>query len=139
MNKNLREINSEELNKFADLGYLTVGKLLDFLNELMDSGQINRDSLVLSQRVEDFYFEENEWGVVKKQGEHYQWFVDHNKKIDDGFYLDKEKFPLELNSQERFLQKISDEQIEESLDQYHPVYSSLKFNDDSNVYLNIHY
>lgn len=139
MNKNLNEINSEELKKFSELGYLTVGKLLDFLSELIDSGQITRDSLVLSQRVEDFYFEENEWGVVKKQGEHYKWFVEHNKRIEEGFYLDKEKFPLELNTDERFLQKISDEQIEESLDLYHPVYTSLKFDDDENIYLNLHY
>lgn len=139
MSKNPHEIDSEELKKFSELGYLTVGKLLDFLSELIDSGQITRDSLVLSQRIEDFYFEENQWGVVKKQGEHYNWFIEHNKRIDSGFYLDKEKFPLEVNSEERFLQKISDEQIEESLDQYHPIYSILKFNDDKNIYLNLHY
>lgn len=139
MNKNPHEINSEELKKFSDYGYLTVGKLLNFLNDKIKSGELTEDSLVLSQRVEDIYFEENEWGVVKKKGEHYEWFEQHNKKIDDGFFNDKNKFPLEINKNEEFLNKISDEQLEESIDQYHPVWCPLNYENDTNLYLNLHY
>lgn len=133
------EITKQELDRFREFGYLTVGRLIDFLNEKIESGELSRDSLVLSQRVEDFYFEENEWGVVKKKGDHYNWFLEHNKKIDEGTYLDKEKFPIDMGPNEEFMKKIPDEQIDESIEQYHPVWRPLTYDGDENLYLDLHY
>ena len=53
----------EDLSRYED--YLTVGRLKKFLENNPD---LPDDALVLTQRVEDKYYEENGWGVVLKEG-----------------------------------------------------------------------
>lgn len=73
--------------------YFTVDQLLDFI----EKNNIPRDSKILTQRVEDFYYENNDWGVVYKEGEF------------------------------------------DELEQYSPVWCPVKYNDDDNLYLDLHY
>jgi hypothetical protein len=136
MDKKTREISLEDLKNYDY--YCTVGKLLEFIKSKLDSGELTKDSLVLSQRIEDFYFEKNGWGVVKKEGEHYHWSLEHNKKIDEGVYLDKEQYPL-IKEDSPILKKITEEEMEDSKDEYHPIWCPVVYTDDKNLYLDLHY
>jgi hypothetical protein len=51
------EIKVEDLSRYRESGHLTVGKLKEAIANMPDDG------LVLVQRIEDMYFEENNWGV----------------------------------------------------------------------------
>lgn len=133
-----REITKEDLGKYRHNGYYTVGQLLKFIQDGLESGKLNQDSLVLSQRVEDMYFEENNWGVVKKEGEHYHYCMTHNKRIDEGYFLNKEEFP-DIKGDEPFLNKVSQEELDAAKDQYHPIWCPVIYNDDNNLYLDLHY
>ena len=46
--------------------YLTIGKLRKFLQE---HPELPDYALVLTQRVEDVYYEQHGWGVVLKEGD----------------------------------------------------------------------
>ena len=63
----------EDLSRYED--YLTVGRLKKFLENNPD---LPDDALVLTQRVEDVYYEENGWGVVLKEGYPYQLTIDES-------------------------------------------------------------
>lgn len=132
----LREIKLEELEKYKDFGFNTVGQLLDFINSKLESGEISRESLVLSQRIEDKYFHEGDWGVIKKEGDHFYWFKEHNKRIQDGYFSDEKQFPNVTPEQ---IKKISDEDLEASKEQYHPIWCPVVYKDDTNLYLDLHY
>ncbi len=134
MDKKTREISLEDLKNYDY--YCTVGKLLEFIKSKLDSGELTKDSLVLSQRIEDFYFEKNGWGVVKKEGEHFHWLKEHNKKIEEGVFEDEEKFP---NVKSEHMKKISEEELEDSKDQYHPIWCAIVYKNDRNLYLDLHY
>ena len=56
----------EDLSRYKDC--LTIGRLKKFLEQ---HPELPDDSLVLTQRVEDRYYENNGWGVVLKEGHHY--------------------------------------------------------------------
>jgi hypothetical protein len=132
------EINQEDLKRYAFNGYYTVGQLLEYIQTKIASGELTHDSLVLSQRIEDVYFEKNGWGVVKKEGEHYHYCLNHNNKIEDGHYLNKEQYP-KIKGDEPFLNKISEEEMENSKEQYHPIWCPVVYEGDKNLYLDLHY
>lgn len=61
---NIKEITKEDLkNKYRH--HLTIGGLRDFLNkhDLPDNGR------VLIQRIEDFYYDNNNWAVYLKESD----------------------------------------------------------------------
>lgn len=130
-------ISPESLENFKR-DFCTVGKLLKFLNEKLESGDLTEDSLVLSQRIEDRYFETDGWGVVRKKGWWYHYALDHNKKIDECYYLNKEEFP-NIEENDPILNKYSEEDLEQIKDQYHPVFCPVFYNDDNNLFLDSHY
>lgn len=138
MENKIREIKLEELKKYNYNGYYTVGQLLEFIQEKLDSGAITKESAILSQRIEDMYFEKNGWGVVKKEGDHFNYCVEHNKKIDDGIYLNKEEYP-DIKGDEEFLNKVSEQEMENSKEQYHPIWCPVVYKNDKNLYLDLHY
>jgi len=58
----VREISKEQLtNEYR--GFLTVGDLKEFLYR----HNLPTNAKVVIQRVEDFYFEKNQWGVYLKE------------------------------------------------------------------------
>jgi hypothetical protein len=130
----LKILSKEKLLSYRDSHYLTVGGLLEFIK----NNNIPDDAIVVSQRVEDIYFENHNWGVYKKEGEHANWMKDINEKIDSGVYDDKEKFPLMT---EEMKKKFSDKDIEDACDQYHPVWCPVLYRDDKNdiLFLDLHY
>ena len=133
----------------------TIGGLLDFIFE----HKLPKTGNILVQRIEDCYYEGSDisgfsgcktakdgifppgskssgWGTVKKKGTHYHDALNWNKKID-GEFNDKEEYPdLDVSK----LKKFTNEEIQESLNEYHPIWCPVKFNDDDeNLYLDLHY
>ena len=130
----LNEYTKEELNTSGWLKTaLTVGKLKAFLNE----NNLPDDALVMVQRIEDKYFENNKWGVYLKHGEHSNRLSEHNKDIENGKYLDKSNFP---DITPEHLVPFTQEQIKDAMEQYHPAFSCVKYHDEENLlFIDSHY
>lgn len=133
MEKKLPEviINLEDLERYRKSGFLTVGDLKEKIKNLPDDG------LVLVQRIEDIYYEENHWGVVLKEGEHYHYGKQWNEDLASGKYKDMEKYP-KANPEE--WKTFTDDDLELLKEQYHPAWSAVGYKDDpNNLYLDLHY
>ena len=128
--KKIREISLDELEGYRKNGFLTVKRLKGMLEKLPDDG------LVLVQRVEDMYYEENGWGVLKKPGEFYYQYKMMNEEIRAGKFDNKEEYP-EINPEN--LKEIPEEELELYKEQYHPAWCCLKYNDDKHLYIDLHY
>ena len=115
--------------------YCTVGRLREFLAE----HNLPDDAKVFIQRVEDFYFEENNWGTVKKEG----WMYCSDKALIEnakpgGKYHNKKEYP---RMTEEHIQGILDMEahLDEAKDEYMPAFCPVKYKDDDNLYLDAHY
>ena len=127
------ELSKEDLKKYANGHHLTVARLKDFLNE----HNLPDDAIVVVQRIEEVYYEKHHWGSYLKKGEHTFHAEQWNRDIESGKFLDKEQFP---NMREEILIPFTEEQIKESMEQYHPVWSCVRYNDDSDIlFLDLHY
>lgn len=160
----MRELTKEELLKYRDGGFLTVGRL----KEILEKHDYPDDAIVVVERVEDHYYEggvdisgcggcldspdgiyppgsrSGEWGVYLKGGDSYYYFKKHNEDIDTGKYLNKEKFPKiteeYLAKNPNFLKKTTEEELHLMQTQYHPVWSPSIHKDEKDIlFLNLHY
>lgn len=126
-----KELTKEDLQKFNHT--LTVGKLKKFLEE----HNLPDDAIVVTQRVEDFYFEKGNWGVYKKEGHHSFQARKYNKKIDSGEFLNKEDYP---NINPENLKKYTEEEIDSMKEQYHPAWCCVRYEDDKDIlFIDLHY
>ena len=127
-------IKKEDLLKYKKNGYLTVGGLLEFIKE----NEIPNDAIVVTQRIEDIYYEQHGWKVYKKEGEHSHYMKTFNRKVDEGFYDDKEQYP-DITEEDK--KKFTEEDIEASMEQYHPVWCPVLYKDDKDdiLFLDLHY
>ena len=127
-------LSKEKLLSYKESGYLTVGGLLEFIKE----HNLPDDAIVVTQRVEDIYYETHNWGIYLKEGEHTRWMKDFNKKIDDGVFEDKDQYPLFT---EEMKKKFSDDDIKDAFEQYHPVWCPVLYRDDKDdiLFLDLHY
>lgn len=122
-------LTQETLKKYKD--HLTIKKLKEMIQDLPDDG------LVLVQRIEDFYFENNNWGVILKEGESYHYSKKWNDDLDSGKYDDRNKYP---NAKTEDFKSYTPEELELTKDQYHPAWCVVKYKDDpNNLYLDLHY
>ena len=124
---------AEEI-KNSKIEYLTVGKLLAYIKE----NNISNDALVLIQRIEDIYFEENGWSTVKKEGFMYNSEKEIIDKAKSGVYSDKSKYS---NMTDEILKSIieSEDTLDECKEEYITVFSPVKYKNDDNLYLDAHY
>jgi hypothetical protein len=123
-----------ELEKFKKNGhYCNVGRLLDFI----EKHNIPRDGMVLIQRVHDVYFDKHNWTPIKKEGFHYHNAKEHNDKVKFGVYMDREQYPRMTDEMRTAM--ISEEEMEQSKEQYVVVFCPVKYQDDDNLYLDAHY
>jgi hypothetical protein len=122
----------EDLSRYED--YLTVGRLKKFLENNPD---LPDDALVLTQRVEDKYYEENGWGVVLKEGFWYHAFNENNIRMADEILRREngEEPEYDIEDPSKAITELNDENKE----QYHPAFSCLRYNDDNNLYIDLHY
>ena len=129
--KNLKELSKKELKEYVH--YLTVGRLKEFLNE----HDLPDDALVVTQRVEDHYYENNNWGVYLKEGESTYYAKQKNKDIKSGKYFDKENYP---DAKPEDMKPYTDEEIRKTMEQYTPVWCCVRYPDDKDIlFLDLHY
>ena len=129
-NKKVRVI--EDPNKYKD--YLTVGKLRKFLEQ---NPELPNDSLVLIQRVEDMYYEKGVCGVVLKEGHYYNMVKTNNVRMQEEIQRRKngEHPKYEMEDPSKYITELTDEWKE----QYHPAWTCLRYRDDNNLYIDLHY
>lgn len=82
------------------------------LREFLNSTDLPNDGLVMIERVEDIYYENHSWKVYLKDG-------DYTKEL------------RETGSDEK--------DIFNSMNQYHPAFCTLKYPEDKNLFINLHY
>jgi len=122
----------EDLSSYKN--YLTVGKLRKYLEQ---HPELPDDANVLIQRVEDRYYEKNGWGVVLKEGYHYQMNKTHNIRMEEEIRRRKngEHPKYDTEDPSKHIVELGDSMKE----QYHPAFSCLKYKDDDNLYIDLHY
>ncbi len=135
--KKLRVLSKEELLKYRDSHYLTVGRLLEFIKE----HSIPEDAIIVTQRIEDVYYEKHNWGVYTKEGEHYHNAVNTNENMNqeiDRRMLGEEPH-YSMENPAAYLMSESD--MEFLKEQYHPVWCPVLYKDDRDdiLFLDLHY
>jgi hypothetical protein len=122
----------EDLSRYKNC--LTVGRLKEFLEK---HPELPDDALVLTQRVEDVYYEKNGWGVVMKGGYHYHAYKENNIRMEEEIKRRKngEHPKYDMEDPSKFIVELDDTMKE----QYHPAWCCLKYKDDNNLYIDLHY
>lgn len=111
----------------------TIGQLKKFI----EKHNLPDDTVIMMQRIEDVYFEKHHWEVIKKKGHWYRQFEEVNKKIDTGYFRDKELFP-DLAEDSWVHKKYTEDDLENSLCEYYTCHSPV-FYDNEFLYLDAHY
>lgn len=111
---------------------LTVG---DLRKLLMDES-IPDNAPVLSERVHDMYFETHNWDTFPKKGLAWGQMMDHNDKVDNGYYRDKENFPISYPEHER---KYTEDDLISAMEQFIPAHCCTVDKDDNIVFIHLHY
>lgn len=125
----LRELTKEDLKKGH---HLTVGRLTEFLNKY----KLPDNAPVVIQRVEDIYYEKNNWGVYLKEGEATHSCKRWNEDIKCEF-LDTKKYPKLVGKE---LKPFTEQQIKDSREQYTPAWCCVRYNDDTDIlFIDLHY
>jgi len=126
----VKELTKEDLQ---NRHFLTVGRLKEFLNE----NKLPDDAVVVIQRVEDIYYDNHHWGVYLKNGRSSKNAEQWNKDIESGKYLNKDQFS---KIKEENLVPYTEEQIKELMEQYHPAWCCVNYEDDTDVlFIDLHY
>jgi hypothetical protein len=140
----INKFTEDDLVRMKTRGYLTVGKLKDYLQGLPDDG------LVFVERVKDMYFDGVDisgfggcpftedgifpegsrgdgWKLLLKEGDEFKRAVQFNEAIVDNEYEDD-------------LKPITDLELEQLKTQYSPAFAVIRYNDDSNnLFLKLHH
>lgn len=117
MSKVNRVYTNEDIDELKrSKGTLTVGEL----KRIIEDNDIPDDAIIMTERIEDVYYEKYKWGVYLHEGYMHWESKKHNADIHSGKYLDKEKYP---DITEDDLKIIPDEILEEYKDQYSPASS----------------
>lgn len=114
------------------------GTSFKMLKEFVEKHHINENALILVERIEDFYYHYNSWGVLPVKDEAYYNCLKWNEDIDEGKYLNKEKYP---NIDPKSLKKFTEEELERAKSQYHPVWCPIfaEEGDKDLIFLCMHY
>ncbi len=128
--KNLNII--EDVSKYRD--FMSVGDLRKFLAE---HSELPDDAKVLVQRIEDVYYEKHGWGVVLKEGEHYHSAKELNIRMEEEIKRRKngEHPKYGMEDPAKYIHELDIDLME----QYHPAWCCVKYKDDNNLYIDLHY
>jgi len=117
--------------------YLTVGGL----KKSIERYNIPDEAKVVVQRVEDSYYKKGSWGVMLKEGEHYNNAISFNKEM-------KEEIARRERGEEPEYDKIEDpskyicedeDKLKELKDQYTPAWCVVGYKDTNFLFLDLHY
>lgn len=106
--------------------------------EYLERYNVPDDAVILTQRIEDHYFENNNWDVYLKKGEGYYERIEWNEKCK-GEFKDIEQYPY-LNRDN--LREFTDEELKLSMEQYYSLHCITHFRDEPDnkvVFLTAHY
>lgn len=128
-------MNILEKEKLKSYTGLTVGALKRFIEEF----NIPDNAPVVMQRIEDVYFEQNNWGVYLKEGENFYNIKAFNKEMEDEISRREKGEEYEypgINDPLKLIQETSDE----DKTQYIPMWSCVHYKDDADVlFIDAHY
>lgn len=129
---NIKKLTKEDIKKYKN--HLTVGGLKEFIkkNGIQDGAKI------MIQRVEDFYFERNDWGVYLKEGVTYH----SAKKMNENLLKESKRREYGLEPEYDIEDPLSNiiEIGDELKEQYHPAWSCVKYKDDQDfLFIDLHY
>jgi hypothetical protein len=154
----MNKIEKKDLYRYANNGFLTVGRLKKFIEE----NNLPDDAPVVVQRIEDRYYEGNDisgmlgcpdtedgiyppgsksqgWGVYLKEGDTYHNVKTMNVRMKEELIRRKNgepgKFP-KIDDPEKYIEELNDQ----LKDQYHPIWSPVFYRDDKDIlFLDLHY
>lgn len=119
-------------SKYKD--FLTVGKL----KERLQKTELSDDAVVLIQRVEDTYYQNNGWDVFLKEGCHYYSVVRMNKKMQEEIERrargEEPKYP-KIDDPNKYIVELDDSMKE----QYHPAWCAVGYKDEEFLFIDLHY
>lgn len=132
-----KQILSEKEVKEVFVNHLTVGGL----KRSIDKFNIPDEAIVIVQRIEDVYYEKLNWGVLLKEGEHYNNAIqlngDMKKEIARRERGEEPEYP-EIKDPNKFI--CEDENILRELkDQYHPAWGVVGYEDKDFLFIDLHY
>jgi hypothetical protein len=116
---------------------LTVGDLKRHIEENV----IPDSAPVLIERVEDLYYERSNWGVLLKQGFHYNQVIKANERMKQEIERRArgEEPHFEIEDPAKFILENQD-LLDEFQGQYTPAWSCVKYRDeDSILFIDLHY
>lgn len=129
-------ITDEDIPRYKSHFFLTKGKLKEWLNEHDD---IPDDALVMIQRIEDHYYENNHWGVYLKKGESYNNILDFSDEMRKEIERRNKGLEPEYPGIED-PNKYINTPTEKDMDQYHPAWCCVRYKDDNNaMFIDLHY
>lgn len=128
----MKKLTREELHN--RIHGLTVGELKRFLQNNPD---LTDDAPVVIERVEDVYFEKHGWGVYLKEGEHYNYILNHNKNMQEE--IDRRERGEEpeyekIENPKEFIKTPTDE----DMNQYVPTWCCVKHKDENILFIDLH-
>ena len=122
----------EDRNKIPE--NLTVGRLKEALKNFPD------DAVVMIERVEDHYYENNGWGVQLMENEAVKNAIDWNTEMEAEIALRVAGKEWEYDKVENpELCMYSQEEIESMKSQYHPAFCVTSYNGSKHLYINLHF
>jgi len=131
--KSAKELTEEEFIRHRK-NSATIKELREAIKDLPDDGSI------LVQRVEDFYYVKNNWGVVKKEGYWYDSHLRMNQKMRDEIERREIGLPGEFEMDDPNKYILTEEEMSEMKDEYTLAQSTFTYNDDKeNLFINLHY
>jgi hypothetical protein len=149
------KIKKEDLYRYTNNGFLTVGQLKKFIEE----NNLPDDAPVVVQRIEDSYYEGRDisgmsgcpdtedgiyppgsrsegWGVYLKEGDSYYSAKTINIRMEEEIARRKNGESGMIEDPEKYIQELNDE----LKDQYHPIWSPVLYMDDKDIlFLDLHY
>jgi hypothetical protein len=103
----------------------------------MINPNLKDDSIILVQRVEDFYYENNNWKTYNKESEFCHNARNWNSGVISGKFSNKDEYPLLTEDN---LKLISEEEINKMKSKYNPIWSPINYRDDQEIlFLDLHY
>lgn len=126
----MRELTKDDLLKYKNLHYMTVGRLREFL----DDTKLPDDAIVVIERVQDVYYEKHNWGAYLHENDHTRHMRHFNRCIENGTVKDI------FDGIEDDTKPYTEEEIKDAMTQYHPAWCAWERNDDDQImFIDLHY